>query len=73
MNKLETLPIPKIDTQQQSQFDRLLSDAEIEMVVHQLGLHKALGPDGRLAFFPLEILWHFETSHTQFCPCLFFI
>lgn len=51
MNKLETLPIPKIDTQQQSQFDRLLSDVEIEMVVYQLGLHKAPGPDGRLAFF----------------------
>lgn len=51
MNKLETLLIPKIDTQQQSQFDRLLSDAEIEMAIYQLGLHKAPGPDGRLAFF----------------------
>ena len=51
MKELETLPIPKIDTQQQSHLDSPLFDAEIEMAVYQLGPHKALGPDGIPAFF----------------------
>lgn len=51
MNELGTLPIPQIDTLQQSQLYRPLSDAEIELVVHQLGPQKAPSPNGIPAFF----------------------
>lgn len=54
MNELGTLPIPQIDTLQQSQLDRPLSDAEIELAVHLLGPQKAPSPDGIPAFFYQE-------------------
>lgn len=57
MNELGTLTIPQIDTQQQSQLDRPLFDADIELVVHQLGPQKAPGPDGIPAFFFYQEFW----------------
>lgn len=54
MKELATLAIPKIDQHQQSYLYSLVTDAEIEKAVYQLGSHKAPGPDGIPAFFYKE-------------------
>nr|POE75248.1 line-1 retrotransposable element orf2 protein [Quercus suber] len=54
MKELATLPIPKIDQHQQSYLNSLVTDAEIEKAVYQLGPHKASGPDGIPDFFYKE-------------------
>ena len=51
MEELASLPIPKIDHHQKEELERPMTNAKIEWVVHQLGPHKALGPDGIPAFF----------------------
>ena len=51
MEELASLPIPKIDHHQKEELERPMTNAKIEWVVQQLGLHKALGPNGIPAFF----------------------
>ena len=51
LENLSTLPIPKLSQQHVLQLDCPISNDEIEMVVFQLGAHKAPGPDGIPAFF----------------------
>lgn len=54
LEELESLPVPKLDQQQQFQLDKPIADAEIELAVFQLGPHKSPSPDGILAFFYKE-------------------
>lgn len=51
IHKLEALLIPVISEQQCSMLNRPISNVEIEETIFQLGPHKALGPNGILAFF----------------------
>lgn len=54
MKELNHLPIPKLDQHQQHMLDRPVTDEEIKCAVHQIGPHKAPGPDGILTFFYQE-------------------
>lgn len=54
LKELRSLPIPKLNQNQQLQLDSPFTDAEIELAVFQLGSHKSPGPDGILAFFYQE-------------------
>ena len=55
MKELESLEIPKLDSAQRIDLDRLVSNEEIEMAVFQLGPQKSPGPDGILVFFYQEL------------------
>lgn len=54
MKDLESLPIPKLDQNQQHQLDRPMTDAKIDWAVHQLNPQKAPEPEGIPAFFYQE-------------------
>lgn len=54
LEEIRTLPIPKLSSHQLSLLDSPITNEEIEFTVFQLGLHKALGPDGIPAFFYQE-------------------
>ena len=56
MKDLENLEVPKLDSFQRNNLDRLVTDDEIEWAVFQLGPQKSPGPDGIPAFFYQE-LW----------------
>ena len=62
MKELESLEIPKLDSAQRIDLDRLVSNEEIEMAVFQLGSQKSPGPDGIPAFFYQE-LWSIVRSN----------
>ena len=51
LENLSTIRFPKLSQQQVLQLDSPISNDEIEMVVFQLGAHKALGPVGIPTFF----------------------
>lgn len=51
IQKLEALTIPVISKQKCNMLNRPISNVEIEEKIFQLVPHKALGPDGILAFF----------------------
>ena len=51
LSELQTIDIPKLTHQQCLEMNRLVTNLEIKDTIFQLGLHKALGLDGILAFF----------------------
>ena len=56
MRDLENLEVPKLDSFQRNDLDRLVIDDEIEWAVFQLGPQKSSGPNGIPTFFYQE-LW----------------